>query len=72
MVAFIIKDNANNDSWKNIIVIYNANSSKVNFKLPQGRWNVVVNEKFAGTKILETVKNEIILDSLSAYVLYQK
>ncbi|WGS65378.1 type I pullulanase [Marinitoga aeolica] len=72
MVAFIIKGYANNDSWKNILVIYNANSSKVTFNLPDGTWNIVVNDKSAGTKIIKTTENKIILEPLSAYVLYQQ
>ncbi|OQY10178.1 MAG: type I pullulanase [Marinitoga sp. 4572_148] len=72
MVAFIIKNNANNDMWKNILVIYNANSSKVSFNLPEGKWNVVVNDQIAGTKIITSVEKQITLKSLSAYVLYQE
>ncbi|KAF2956020.1 type I pullulanase [Marinitoga sp. 38H-ov] len=71
MVAYIIKNNANNDTWKNILVIYNANSSKVQFNLPKGKWNVVVNDKKSGINVLETVENLIVLEPLAAYVLYQ-
>jgi pullulanase len=72
MVAYIIKNNANNDPWKNILVIYNANSSKIQFNLPEGKWNVVVNDKKSGTDIIEVVEDSIILEPLSAYVLYQE
>ncbi|SHE74363.1 pullulanase [Marinitoga hydrogenitolerans DSM 16785] len=72
MVAFLLKEYANNDTWKNILVIYNANSSKVNFNLPKGKWNVVVNDKKAGNTVIKTVENSITLQALSAYVLYQK
>ncbi|KLO23873.1 type I pullulanase [Marinitoga sp. 1155] len=72
MVAFLIKDNANGDEWKNILIIYNANSSKIKFNLPSGIWNVVVNDKKAGNTVIKTVENSITLQALSAYVLYQK
>jgi len=47
-IAFLISDNANNDPWGKIIVIYNPTKSKVDVKLPQGNWKVVVDNKKAG------------------------
>ncbi|NUU98474.1 type I pullulanase [Marinitoga sp. 1138] len=72
MVAFILKNNANGDKWKNILVIYNANSSKVSFNLPEGKWNIVVNGEKAGTEIINTSETKITLEPLSTYVLYQQ
>jgi pullulanase len=71
-VAFIIKDNANNDPWKNIVVVYNAEpESSVQITLPEGEWNLVVNENTAGTETLNVVEGTIEVSPLSAYVLYQ-
>ncbi len=71
LVAYEIKGNANGDSWKNILVIYNGESKSENFTLPSGKWNVVVNGEKAGTKILKVVSGKISVSPISAYVLYQ-
>lgn len=54
-------DNANNDSWKDIVVIYNAttiDAYEVNNLLPipdSGYWQIVVNHHLAGIDTLEKV-----------------
>lgn len=52
-IAFLISDNANSDPWKKITVIYNPTKSKVEVKLPQGNWKVVVDNKKAGILPIE-------------------
>ena len=53
--------NNSDDIWKNILVIYNATSIDdydVNYKIPKshsGKWNIVVNNKYAGENIIDTV-----------------
>lgn len=57
------KNNANNDSWKDIVVIYNSTAIdgyEINELLPynsNGIWHIVVNHEFAGTKTLEIYEN---------------
>ncbi len=41
VVGFHIGDNANNDSWKDILVFYNANAKDVDVYLPKGNWVIV-------------------------------
>ena len=72
LVAYEISGNANGDSWKNIIVIYNGATEAVKFKLPNGKWDVVVNGQFAGVNTLEIVSGSLRVLPTSAYVLYQK
>lgn len=70
-VAFILSDNANGDTWKNIIVIYNANKSYINISIPYDHWNLVVNRKNAGTDILRSFTgNSIDVEPISITVLY--
>jgi len=71
VVSFTITGNARNDSWKDILVIYNGNLKQVEYELPEGEWNVVVNGKIAGTEVIEKVSGKIVLDEISAYVLYK-
>lgn len=52
-IAFLISDNANNDPWEKITVIYNPTKSKVEVKLPQGNWKVVVDNRKAGILPIE-------------------
>ncbi|HYK75052.1 MAG TPA: type I pullulanase, partial [Pseudoneobacillus sp.] len=74
IVAFELKDFANNDSWKNIVVIYNANNSAKEVTLPTSEdWNVVVDDKAAGTDIIRTVSgNKVTVEPLSIMVLYDQ
>lgn len=41
MVAFILKDNANGDSWKNIIVALNSRAEPVKLDIPSGKYTVI-------------------------------
>lgn len=75
IVVFELKNFANGDSWKNIVVAYNGNNSEKEIFLPHtGDWNVVVNEHNAGTKVLETLKgtDKVKIAPLSTKVLYDE
>jgi pullulanase len=73
VVGYQISGNANGDKWKNIIVIYNANKTPINFDLPEGRWFVALNgagimEKGIGRARLHNIK----VNGLSAMILFQR
>jgi len=38
IVAYTIKDHANNDMWKDIVVVLNGNRNEIDFILPAGEW----------------------------------
>ncbi|MGC8638196.1 MAG: hypothetical protein ACP5UP_08255, partial [Athalassotoga sp.] len=69
-VGYEIK-NAPNDSWKDIIVLYNGDTSDVSFTLPAGTWNLVVNGSKAGIKTILTLSGKIELPPTSLYVMYK-
>jgi pullulanase len=70
--AFMIKGNANNDIWKDIIVIYNGAGHVNNIAVPSGQWQVVVNKHRAGTEILETIEGSTVsVEATSMMVLYR-
>ncbi|ABR30326.1 pullulanase [Thermosipho melanesiensis] len=71
IVSFVISNHARNDEWKDILVIYNGNVDSVEYELPEGEWNMIVNGKIAGTDIIEKVSGKIILEGISAYVFYK-
>jgi len=71
-IAYNITDSANHDSYSDIVVLFNANTSEVKFKLPHfGVWNIVVNQEMAGTTILHKITgNDIVVPELTTMVLY--
>jgi len=74
VVAYQLKDNANNDMWKNIVVIYNANKEAKEVSLPaNGSWNVVVDHTQAGTETIRTINSsKVSVEGLSMMVLYDQ
>src|SRR5690606_6445102 len=72
VVAFRLKDNANGDTWRNIVVIYNANPSGQTVALPavSDTWHVVVDDTRAGTDVIRTVSGgSVTVPPLSMMVL---
>ena len=74
LLAFRLKNLEGIDSWKNIIVILNANKEACTVAIPQGEYHVaccngVINEDGIGMPL---VGNETIIDGQSALILYQK
>ncbi|WP_230869281.1 type I pullulanase [Iocasia frigidifontis] len=71
-VGFWLKNHANNDQWRNIVVLYNPNRVRQEFSLPEeGEWLVVVNDKKAGTNVLESTFERVVVKPISIIVLYQ-
>lgn len=55
------------------IVLLNANPSKEEkFNLPDGKWDILVNQNNAGIKILDTITEEVVLESSTGVVLKRK
>jgi pullulanase len=71
-VAFILKNYANNDNWKDIVVIYNANRENISISIPEGNWNVVADKYSADTNVLRTFTgNSVEVSGISMSVLYR-
>jgi pullulanase len=71
-VGFILKGYANNDIWKDIIVIYNANRHTVNITVPEGNWNLVVDSSKAGVATFKTINSNVIeVEKICMFVLYR-
>ena len=71
IVSYIIKDNANEDSWKNILVIYNANNKTIHHKI-KGTWQEAVSGDRFDLKGERTLQNSIEIPALSMYIAFQK
>ncbi|MBN1116717.1 MAG: type I pullulanase [Bacteroidales bacterium] len=72
VVAFSINDNANGDSWKNIIVVYNSMEEGYVLKLPEGEWQVAVRDSWIVEDGMEGVSKTVMVPPLSMMVLFQK
>lgn len=72
VVAFQINDAANNDLWKNIIVIYNTRKEDYTINLPEGKWQVAVKDTWISDEGIEEASIEIKVPPISMMVLFQK
>lgn len=56
VVAYTIDKPVQEENAEQIAVIYNANPEAVSVTVPEGKWNVYVNKKQAGTKVIDTIQ----------------
>ena len=72
LVAFILKDNANGDSWKNIIVAFNSRKEPAKLSIPAGRYTIVCKDgKIKQSGMGQVSGNEIIVPARSAMNIHQ-
>jgi pullulanase len=67
VVEYVLKNHANGDRWKTILVIYNGNPEPKDLTVT-GDWAVVANDQAAGTETLATARNKIHVASFSLVV----
>jgi len=74
IIVYELKNFANGDTWKNIVVIYNGNTTEKEVTLPADTiWNVAVDETAAGnTSLREVDGNTVTVAGLSMMVLYDE
>jgi len=73
VIAYSLDGTKSKDSWKKIVVAYNATAIASKVSLPSGgKWNVVVSGNNAGTKVLSTIKaGSVIVPAHGSIVLQQ-
>ena len=72
LVAFILKDNANGDPWKNIIVAFNSRKEPAKLSIPTGRYTIVCKDgKIKQSGMGQVSGNEIIVPARSAMIIHQ-
>jgi pullulanase len=69
-VAFVIRNKVNEDSFKNIVVIYNANKYSEQIKLPSGNWNLIGNKYGISDNPISTHNGLFFAEGISVSVLY--
>lgn len=71
VVAYTITGNANGDSWKDILVIYNANKKEYKFELPEGNWKIAVKDTWIVPQGMEEVAALVAVPPISMMVLFR-
>lgn len=72
LVAFILKDNANGDSWKNIIVAFNSRKEPAKLSIPAGRYTIVCKDgKIKQSGMGQVSGNKIIVPARSAMIIHK-
>lgn len=73
IIAYQISSNANGDSWKNILVIFNGNLTDKKVIIPKGDWKLVADGISINEKGIKKVNSgEMPVAATSAYVLYEQ
>jgi|GEM_PF-19838 len=74
VVTYMLKDHANGDSWKNIVVIYNGNKEAQMVDLPKdGTWQVAVDHEKASAESFRSIAGgQVKVEGLSMMVLYDE
>ncbi|UAM96882.1 type I pullulanase [Polaribacter litorisediminis] len=70
-ISFQIKNNANNDPWKTILVIYNAQNKLVRYTLNE-TWKVAVLDDYFYSESKKTVANYLNIPAISVAILFKK
>ncbi len=71
LISYQISNNANNDDWKNVFVIYNAKTKPIDYKL-DGEWQLAVIGDDFDLEGSKTIKGTIKVPAISMMVLFQK
>ncbi len=67
LVAYVLKDHANGDTWRNILVVYNGSGVKRQVAI-SGTWKVVADARDAGVDDLRTVFGPVSVEPFSLLV----
>jgi len=71
-LMFQIKDHANGDAWKDILVIYNANHLSKTLSIPEGPWQLVADGIDVGESTIKTLDSKVItVAPISTYILHK-
>jgi pullulanase len=67
LIAFVIKNHANGDSWNHILVIYNGCGQGRDLPVT-GHWTIVANDQRAGIDELQTAQDRIHVEPFSLVI----
>jgi pullulanase len=72
VVAYTLNGSLNNDSWNQIFVIYNGNTTDVEINLPEGKWTAVCYDAKINPDGVGDFTEKINVPHTSAVILYSK
>jgi pullulanase len=71
LIGFQISNNANDDSWKDILIYYNAKTQEANVDL-DGQWQIAVQGDQIDANGLSTATNSAIIPATSMFIAFKK
>ena len=72
LVAYTLSGNANGDTWKNILVVYNGNADPKTLAIPAGSWQIVLDGNQIKPEGLESIEaRQITIPGRTAMILKQ-
>ena len=72
LIAFILKDNANGDSWKNIIVAFNGRHKTARLAVPAGNYTIVCKNGTIKAEGIQKIKGKTVsIPAHSALIMHQ-
>ena len=71
LVIYQINKHANNDKWKDIIVLLNGEAKNKNVQLPVGKWTLVADGNTINEKSTIHFSDTVLLPATTGYVLYK-
>lgn len=73
VIAYTIEHSPNDEKSEAILLIFNANKHKITVNIPEGNWNVYVDDKSAGTKVIRSLdKGKAVVEPISCLVLVKE
>ena len=72
LIAFILKDYANGDSWNNIIVVFNSRNKSARISIPEGNYSIVCKSGKINLNGMGRVKgSSVVIPAQSALIIHQ-
>ena len=72
LIAFILKDHANGDAWKNIVVAFNSRREPAKVSVPKGRYTIVCKDGKINPRGMGQVDGgEVTVPAQSALIMHQ-
>ena len=69
VMAVTINGGVNGEKSEGMVVIFNPRTEATKVPLPEGKWNVYIDGEKAGTKVLDKISGEAVVEPISAMVL---
>lgn len=72
LIIYRLKDHANGDSWKEIMVILNGNALNKTLSIPKGDWHLISDGKTVDEQGIRVIHSQVLtIPGNTAYILYE-